>query len=287
MGLTPAESSRPDVSVVVPTRDRPASLRRCLGALERQETKRRVEIVVVDDGSREKDAVAAAVAASPGARLVRQEHAGPAAARNSGAREALASRLLFVDDDCEPAPDWVDRLSAPLESGADAAGGISVNPDGNDALAAASQAVIDHLVERAVVAADRTTFVASNNAGCRAEVWAAVPFDESFTHASEDRDWSSRVVAAGYVLVLEPSAIVLHRQQLTLRRFWGQHVRYGRGAYRFRRLHPDARLLERPGFYLGLLRRGFRHSGATGALIAIAQVATAVGFAREALGRDR
>ena len=42
----------PDVSVIVPTRDRPAALERCLRALSRQTLGDALEIIVVDDGSR-------------------------------------------------------------------------------------------------------------------------------------------------------------------------------------------------------------------------------------------
>ena len=69
----------PRVSVVVPTRDRPDRLAICLAALERQ-TVPELEIVVVDDASRDAAAVAAVVAAAPRARLVRGTGRGPAAA---------------------------------------------------------------------------------------------------------------------------------------------------------------------------------------------------------------
>ncbi len=64
----------PRLCVVVPTRDRPERLARCLAALERQ-TADRFEIVVVDDASRDPGAVRAAVAGALRARLVRGEDA--------------------------------------------------------------------------------------------------------------------------------------------------------------------------------------------------------------------
>jgi glycosyltransferase involved in cell wall biosynthesis len=38
-----------DASVVIPTRNRPLSLMRCLRALGEQQTSRRFEVIVVDD----------------------------------------------------------------------------------------------------------------------------------------------------------------------------------------------------------------------------------------------
>lgn len=68
--------------------------------------------MVVDDGSSD-DTVA--IAERAGARVIRQQAAGPAAARNRGAAATTAPLIAFTDADCFPAPDWlaegVDALS--------------------------------------------------------------------------------------------------------------------------------------------------------------------------------
>ena len=59
---------------------------------------------------------------------------------------------------------------------------------------------------------------------------------------------------------------------------------YGRGAQRFRRTHPEAGAREPAGFYVDLLRSAVGRGAAVGALTAVAQVATAAGYARGAIG---
>src|SRR5207247_1813494 len=49
------------ISVVIPTRDRPMSLRRCLGALAEQLPLEDLEVIVVDDGSADRPAGAEVV----------------------------------------------------------------------------------------------------------------------------------------------------------------------------------------------------------------------------------
>ncbi|HEX2128485.1 MAG TPA: glycosyltransferase family 2 protein, partial [Solirubrobacterales bacterium] len=84
-------------SVVIPTRDRPTALRGCLVALAAQDAGG-LDVVVVDDGSRDRHALDAVVAdALPDARVVRTPGRGPAAARNLGARAAEAEVVLFTD----------------------------------------------------------------------------------------------------------------------------------------------------------------------------------------------
>ena len=95
-------AGKPAISVVVPTRDRPAALGACLAALDGQTFDEPLEVVVVDDGSDAADWIAGIVARHPNARLVRQRGAGPAAARNAGARQAGGETLCFTDDDCVP-----------------------------------------------------------------------------------------------------------------------------------------------------------------------------------------
>src|SRR6476646_2250111 len=80
-------------SVIIPTRGRPEQLRRCVESLARLDWPvDGFELLVVDDGGGGLDE-GSLQAACPNLRLIRQEHAGPAAARNRGAREAKNERL--------------------------------------------------------------------------------------------------------------------------------------------------------------------------------------------------
>jgi glycosyltransferase involved in cell wall biosynthesis len=277
----------PAISVVVPTRDRPDRLPVCLAALDRQ-TAADLEIVVVDDASRDAAAVAAVVAAVPRARLVRGAGRGPAAARNDGVAAARAPVVCFTDDDCEPVPEWAAALAGLLADGADAAAGPTRNARPENVFAAAAQAVATHLAEATIDADGRMNFAPTSNLACRADVCADVPFDESYPLAAgEDRDWCARLVASGRTLVFAPDALVRHHQELSPRGFWRQQVRYGRGAYRFRAGQGTLRRPEAASFYLGLLRRGFAEGVRAGVLVGAAQAATAVGMVAEAAATRR
>lgn len=267
----------PGITVVVPTHNRPDSLKRCLEHLVAQDTDEAVEIVVVDDGSDDAGLVAAAVARIPSARLIRQERKGPAAARNAGVQAATGSVVCLTDDDCEPDPAWVARLARALREGEDVVAGATRNGGRESRVALASQLVVEHFAEHSAI-----PFAASNNIGATARLLREVPFDESYADAGgEDRDWCERLAAGGYRIAHEPAAVILHHQPVTLRRYVSQHARYGRGSYHYHRNARGQRRLEPPGFYTSVIRRGFSAGPSVGLLVTAAQWVTAFGYLGE------
>jgi glycosyltransferase involved in cell wall biosynthesis len=256
------------ISVVVPTRDRPQALARCLAALARQRGPA-LEIVVVDDGS-------GGVAAG-GATVVRARGAGPAAARNLGARAASGNVICFTDDDCEPAPDWAQRLADACRE-SDAAAGTTVADRSAGRAAAASQLLTNALMASSLDAArNELRFAPTCNLACRAQTLRELPFDESFALAAgEDRDWCARLVASGATLRYVPQAIVSHCPQLGVSGLVRQQLRYGRGAVEFR---DAGGTLAGGGFYRTLAHDTLRAGPGTAALVAIAQASIAAGAA--------
>jgi glycosyltransferase involved in cell wall biosynthesis len=262
-------------TIIVVTRDRPERLRTCLELLRDQQAD---ELLVVDDGTRDATAVAAAARAA-GARLVRQEPAGVATARNTGVAHARGHLLLFTDDDCVPAPGWAAALSERLRAGAEVVAGPVLAARPERAVEAAWQLISDRL------AADRS-YLLGGNFGAHAAMLTAVPFDDRFDGVgAEDRDWWARVHEHALQVEFVPEAAVEHEPDLGFVRFARKQVRYGRGAYRFRARHHGGRT-GRAGFYGRLVREAARRGPAVAALVVLAQVATAAGFAAEAL-RER
>ena len=280
----------PAFSVIVPTYRRPERLAACLRALAALDYPRdRFEVVVVDDGG------GATLEGTPPAldvTLLTQPHAGPAAARNTGAARARGDYLAFTDDDCAPEAGWLRGLAEHAVPGADQLmGGYTVNALAENPYSAATQLLLDYLYEWQAGHAGDDGFFASNNlAAPAARFRERGGFDTGFPLAAgEDRELCYRWVRAGGHLVYAPRAIVRHAHHLTLRTFWRQHVNYGRGARRFhgrRARGPSGG--KPPTFYANLITfpltraRGSRRLTLT-ALLALTQLATATGYWRERL----
>jgi GT2 family glycosyltransferase len=272
----------PAISVVVPTRDRVPSLARCLDALDTQRAPS-FEVVVVDDASRDARAVSNVVARHSRARLVRGGGNGPAAARNLGARVARAPWVCFTDDDCRPERQWIVALQRTLASGAAAAAGPMVAARAGGC-AAAAQTITNHLVQRSRSPDGRlVAFAPTSNLACTRDVLRGLPFDEHYPLAAgEDRDWCRR--AAGHVPIrFVPDAVVVHDPDSTFPDFWRQQVRYGHGAFRFHRAQPDGPRVQPLGFYTSLAHAALAQGVVVGALVGLAQAATALGYLQAAL----
>ena len=107
-------SVEPSVSVVIPTFERRRSVIEAVWSALAQ-TRGDLEVIVVDDGST--DGTAAAVGAIDGrVKVVRRPNGGPAAARNTGIRQARAPILAFLDSDDRWHPRHLEEMLGLLDS---------------------------------------------------------------------------------------------------------------------------------------------------------------------------
>jgi GT2 family glycosyltransferase len=224
----------PLVTIVIPTYRRGALLARTLRAVAALDPIVARETVVVDDGSDEANLalVESAVAATPSARLIRQENAGPARARNTGYRTGAGDLVAFIDDDCAPTPDWLRRLVAPFAEGGERLGAVGgrVLPEPPHNWVSRFCAATEYSSGLQPVFVNAAT---ANACFRRSVLDELGGFDEGFRHpGGDDPDLSERASAAGYRLEFVPDAIVYHSELESLGDFLGHMFRRGLGEAR-------------------------------------------------------
>jgi GT2 family glycosyltransferase len=256
-----------DFSVVIATHGRPEKLKRCLSGLAALDfPSDSFEVIVVDDGSPR--AVNHALGSwQPGAlrySVLRQKNLGPGVARNTGARAATGRWLAFIDDDCIPDSQWLATLKSALEQHPDAmVGGGIVNGYPLSLHDNASWLLLDYLYEYCARTPGSPRFFATMNMALPRERFLQMDgFNETHSFLAEDRELCDRWVLHGGAFHYEPSARIHHYHGLTFRRFWRQHVKYGRGARRFHLARAARRStrfrIEPLQFYLGLILHPLR-----------------------------
>ncbi|MGD1904966.1 MAG: glycosyltransferase family 2 protein [Leptolyngbyaceae cyanobacterium] len=285
-------SSSPYFSIIIPTYCRPERLGLCLGAIAQLDYPRdRFEVVVVDDGSNPpmESMMTPWLEVLP-LRLIRQENAGPASARNTGARQARGEFLIFTDDDCTPAVDWLSQLEhCAAQSPNHLIGGRTLNALPKNPYSTASQLLIDYLYDYYNADSGEATFFASNNFALPADQFDQLGgFDVTFPLAAgEDREFCDRWLHQGLPMTYAPEMQINHTHSLSLSKFWRQHFNYGRGAFHFHQIRSQRQSapmqVEPLSFYWNLLiypptkGEGWRTPLLSG-LFFLSQVANVAGF---------
>jgi GT2 family glycosyltransferase len=252
-----------DLSVVICSLNGAAGVRRCLSQLSQQTISGRIEVIVTDDGSRDDTSQAAR---DGGAVVIRHPvNRGIAAARNSGVAAATAPVVAFLDDDCEPAPQWAERLLAGYADGVAGVGGPIVpqtpagfargylerhNPLQPLELDLASS---DQPVYRLGLYLRRQwspppprgqrdvySLVGANMSFRREVLAAAGGFDERFRFGAEEVDLCRRLHRASHPvrLVWVADAPVTHHFPASLPDILRRSRAYGRGSARLYRKWP-------------------------------------------------
>jgi mycofactocin glycosyltransferase len=200
-------------SVIVPVRDGADTIDDCLASVLALSYPGPLEVVVVDNGSRDGTAEAL-LRHGDRIAVVEEPRPGPAAARNAGLRRATGEVVAFTDADCVVEPDWLERLVAPLADPAvGIAGGRILARPPVGAVARFGEVIHDHRM--AIEVYQPPYAITMNWASRRATLIELDGFDEGLRRC-EDVDLSYRLVQAGYRLAYVAEAVVRHRNESTL-----------------------------------------------------------------------
>lgn len=216
------------LSVIVPVYNRPEELKEFLDSLTIQHFKAATEVIVVDDGSTLPcEAAADQYRGQLNIRYIRQENAGPAAARNHGAREAQGEYLFFFDSDCTLPSDFFDHISRHVRRERQDCFGT---PDQAHTFFSPIQKAISYsmtsLFTTGGIRGDSrgkldVFYPRSYSMGIRREVFDAVGGFSPMRYG-EDIDLSLKVKEAGYKLTLIDTTFVYHKRRSTFRSFFKQ-----------------------------------------------------------------
>lgn len=186
------------VSVVIPTRDRPALLRQALDSVKAQEPSIPLQIIVADNAAQP---AVAAIAQDYGAEYLATAAVGPGAVRNAGLKLARGEYVAFLDDDDAWTPDHLSSHLSLLENdpglGATVSrmmiGDAGARPNGGKPIPDRDPGDVDMFSLFLSYFPSVCAVVARSSA-----VAALGGFDERLIHA-EDFDWNLRLALANRV----------------------------------------------------------------------------------------
>ena len=189
------------VSFVVIAYNEAENIARTLASIRAQEDLGRHEVIVVDDGSRDK--TAEIVAENSDVRLIRlTENHGRGYARSLGVSETKGEFVATVDADIILPPDWLRRARIAVQDH-DAVGGTAV-PDGDVAYLYRRFRLVPRLV-------GHSTPVSGSNALYRRKVFASANFDPALREG-EDVAINHAIKAQGLSFATIPGLLVRHEE---------------------------------------------------------------------------
>lgn len=201
------------ITLYVPGYNADGHIAACLEGALRQ-TLRPAEILVIDDGSRDRTAE---IAARYGVKILRHEqNRGLAAARNTAFQNSRHELVAALDADCVPAADWLERLAQHF-----------ADPNVAGASGRVEEAVQTSVADRwrkthmpqhwgdAPLRNPRFLFGA-NTVFRKSAVLEAGGYDERCRTNGEDVDIAARINAQGGATIYDPVAIVHHQRHDTV-----------------------------------------------------------------------
>ena len=229
----------PAISVIIPHLNQQDALRRCLASLDAQDFEgRSVEIIVVDNGSRDRlDALIADFGhVRFDVRFDLEPAPGPGLARNRGVAVTTGNVLLFIDADCRADLGWIRSAVAAL-SQSDCPGiiGGDVRIDvGDRTRLTAFEAYESVFAYRQAHYICKAGFSGTGNLAMTRAIFERVgPFGG--IEIAEDRDWGQRARAMGLATRYCPEMIVYHPARASFAELcekWRRHVAHDLAKHR-------------------------------------------------------
>jgi len=238
-----SKKPEPLVTVVLPVRNNEKTIGAVLEGLKSQ-TYRNIEVIVIDGSSEDRTVE---IASKFNVKILKEDAKGPNYARNLGIKNARGEFIVFIDGDCKPDSQWVEKILGPLSDPKVGVVGGTIDVWNSSSYLAryghfAKIPVMPRFEARMVQNMNRfNELPVSTSMATRKEVFDKTGlFDESYRGGFEETEFLWRVVKSGFDLVDDPLAVVYHWNRETLSGLLSQTWRYGIGAGKFCNENPDS-----------------------------------------------
>ncbi|MEI6783535.1 MAG: glycosyltransferase, partial [Verrucomicrobiota bacterium] len=219
------------VSIVIPAFNKVELTRQCLATIQKHTPAGRYEVIVLDNASTDatRDLLAPEDAVGRLRVISNPENRGFAKACNQGAQAARGKYILFLNNDTEVQPGWLDALVslADADPTVAAVGSKLLFPNGTLQHAGVAIGEVQgrdpflpvhtfYKAEADLAEANQRRIYQALTAACllvRKSAFEAVGgFDEGFWNGYEDVDLCLRLQEQGWLMVYEPASVVIHHE---------------------------------------------------------------------------
>ncbi|MBD2704268.1 glycosyltransferase [Spirosoma sp. BT702] len=231
-------------SVIIPVFNRPDELRELLYTLT-QQTYQQFEVLVIEDGSRNKaDDVVTAFNDRLTIRYFYKENSGQGFTRNYGFERAQGDYFVIFDSDALIPPHYFEAVTERLlHDKLDAYGGPdAAHPDFTSVQKAISYSMTSLFTTGGIRGSKKnlggTFHPRSFNMGLSRQVWEATR-GYKLSRMGEDIEFAIRIIENGFRTGLIPDAFIYHKRRTNFGQFFRQLRFFGRARINISRYYPS------------------------------------------------
>jgi mycofactocin system glycosyltransferase len=234
--------NHPEVSIIIPVKDRPEDIKECLQSLSGLNYPAdKIEVIVVDDGSKQN---ISGIVSSFAAKLIRlEESQGASACRNIGAQNAKGEILAFLDADCIADKNWLMEIVPFLQiEGIGAVGGLVDSYYHRSHLDRYEEVFSSLSMGKRVIFQgniESNFYVPSCNLLVKSVVFSAMGGFKKEMHVGEDVDLCWRIRKNSHILLYVPAGKIAHKHRNKLIKMLQRRKDYGTSEAPLYYLHKD------------------------------------------------
>lgn len=235
-------SGYPQVSIIIPVRNRPDDIAACLQSLSGIDyPSEKVEILVVDDAST--DDTPDVVSRFPVILIAIKEHRQASFCRNLAAKRAKGEILAFIDSDCLADPLWLKELvpafKDPLLGAVGGAVDSYFDERGLDRYEKVKSSLKVGSWLRRSREGENFFYVPSCNLIVKRDIFLDLGGFNENLHVGEDVDFCWRMQDRGYHLEYRPAGLIYHKHRNRLGAFARRRFDYGTSEPLLQQSHAD------------------------------------------------
>ncbi|HEY9675107.1 MAG TPA: glycosyltransferase family 2 protein [Waterburya sp.] len=242
------------VSVCICTRNRPEDLRNALNSIERSTYP--VYEVIVSDDSTNNETQALVESSFPQVKYLPGPRRGLGANRNNALTAVTGSHVLFIDDDVVLGEAFLETIFKALERQTPAEERCNLIVTGiektDDLLVFPHEQDFLGFQKIEYQAGDSLKTVVINSAVFPISVFKKVLFDDKLVYGSDEVDFTTRAVQAGFKILLCPEAVNLHFPSTINRDFYKPYHEASRVYVTFKRYFSTEKKQLKALIYLGI-----------------------------------
>ena len=244
-----------NVSIIVPTYNSEKTIRRLLDGLFSYKGYVSFEVLVVDGMSKDNTVK---ICQEYDVKVFDNPKVDAAAARNIGIKNAQADICAFIDSDCIPCENWIQKLYEAFNTPEVVAVGSKMLPHKpvNKVEAFSGKIFLNGYMNfpSEIVKASGNkvagSFLTANSAYKKSLLEHINGFDESFSNYGEDIDLFWRAVNSNFGdMMFHPEITVEHSFPDTIKKMQKKHVQYGIADSRLNAAYGQKKVFFNPYFY--------------------------------------